>query len=423
MPADRPHARRRHRARARPRRSAATCPPPGTALLAGQSGVRALDRATGPTSCRSRSRRRSRSSPPRCWSGSRPAGSTARRSSRWSRPWRPGPTPARPETSTASGSASSIASGIGGVDDPARPTTTCCSEKGPRRVSPLTVPMLMPNGPAASVGLESARGPACTPRSRPARRAPRRSRYAHRPDPPRPRRRRRRRRHRGRASTRCRWPAFANMMALSKRNDEPERGLAPVRQGPRRLRARRGRRRPRPRVRGARRRPAARRIYAEVAGAGITADAHDIAQPDPDGPGRRAGDRSARCEDAGLDRRRHRAHQRPRHLDPAGRHRRGLMRSARRSATHADQVAVSAHQVDDRPPARRRRRARVDRHGAGAAPPARAADDQPRRPRRRGRPRHRRGEPRDAARPATSPRSTTPSASAAHNVAVAFRSV
>src|SRR4051812_20726356 len=45
-----------------------------------------------------------------------------------------------------------IASGIGGV-------TTLLSqydvlkEKGPRRVSPLAIPMLMPNGPAAAVGL------------------------------------------------------------------------------------------------------------------------------------------------------------------------------------------------------------------------------------------------------------------------------
>jgi 3-oxoacyl-[acyl-carrier-protein] synthase II len=39
--------------------------------------------------------------------------------------------------------------------------------KGPKRVSPFTIPMLMPNGPAAAVGL------ACTRRSAPARRAPR----------------------------------------------------------------------------------------------------------------------------------------------------------------------------------------------------------------------------------------------------------
>src|SRR3712207_4264639 len=45
-----------------------------------------------------------------------------------------------------------MASGIGGVQ-------TLLSnydqllEKGPRRVSPLAIPMLMPNGPAASIGL------------------------------------------------------------------------------------------------------------------------------------------------------------------------------------------------------------------------------------------------------------------------------
>ena len=45
-----------------------------------------------------------------------------------------------------------LASGIGGV------TTLLANydalrEKGPRRVSPLAVPMLMPNAPAANVGL------------------------------------------------------------------------------------------------------------------------------------------------------------------------------------------------------------------------------------------------------------------------------
>ena len=46
-----------------------------------------------------------------------------------------------------------LASGIGGV-------TTLLSnydtllEKGPRRVSPLAVPMLMPNAPAANVSLK-----------------------------------------------------------------------------------------------------------------------------------------------------------------------------------------------------------------------------------------------------------------------------
>ena len=45
-----------------------------------------------------------------------------------------------------------MASGIGGV------TTLLANydallEKGPRRVSPLAIPMLMPNSPAANVGL------------------------------------------------------------------------------------------------------------------------------------------------------------------------------------------------------------------------------------------------------------------------------
>ncbi|MCE0445204.1 hypothetical protein LT493_09355 [Streptomyces tricolor] len=63
-----------------------------------------------------------------------------------------------------------IASGIGGV------TTLLdqydvLKEKGVRRVSPHTVPMLMPNSPAANVGIELVPAPACTPRSRPAPRA------------------------------------------------------------------------------------------------------------------------------------------------------------------------------------------------------------------------------------------------------------
>ena len=63
-------------------------------------------------------------------------------------------------------------------------------------------------------------------------------------------------------------------------------------------------------------------IYAEVLGAGITADAHDIAQPDPAG---RGGARAIVRALAGVGDRalRHRPRQRPRDLDPAGRHRRG----------------------------------------------------------------------------------------------------
>ena len=201
--------------------------------------------------------------------------------------------------------------------------------------------------------------------------------------------------------------AFANMMALSKRNDDPEAASASVGHRPRRLRARRGRGRAGARVRGARRGPR-REDLRRGAGAGITADSHDIAQPDPAGRGATRAIKLAPARGRHR-RRRRRPRQRPRHLDPAGRHRRGLMLHAalgdarRRRGGHQ-------HQVDDRPPARRRRRARVDRHGPRAPPPRRPADDQPRRPedteldiatKTRDLPR------------ATSPRSTTPSASAA----------
>ena len=56
-----------------------------------------------------------------------------------------------------------LASGIGGVWTLLSAYDTL-KEKGPRRVMPLTVPMLMPNGPAAAVGLEvGARGGVITP--------------------------------------------------------------------------------------------------------------------------------------------------------------------------------------------------------------------------------------------------------------------
>ncbi|HST85480.1 MAG TPA: beta-ketoacyl-[acyl-carrier-protein] synthase II [Kineosporiaceae bacterium] len=47
----------------------------------------------------------------------------------------------------------SMASGIGGVWTLLESYDTL-NEKGPRRILPLTVPMLMPNGPAAAVGIE-----------------------------------------------------------------------------------------------------------------------------------------------------------------------------------------------------------------------------------------------------------------------------
>jgi 3-oxoacyl-[acyl-carrier-protein] synthase II len=175
-----------------------------------------------------------------------------------------------------------MASGIGGV-------TTLLSnydillEKGPRRVSPLAVPMLMPNAPAAQVSLYvGARAAVNTPVSACASgnegislaldqiRLGRAdivlaggTEAAIHPLP---------------------MAAFANMMALSKNAGDPTTVSRPWDT------ARDGfvlgegagvlvlETEEHAKARGA-------RIYAEVLGAGITADSHDIAQPDPEGRG------------------------------------------------------------------------------------------------------------------------------------------
>ena len=175
-----------------------------------------------------------------------------------------------------------IASGIGGV------TTLLANydlllEKGPRRVSPLAVPMLMPNAPAANVSLKyGARGAVHAPTSACASgneaiamaidliRLGRAdvviaggTEAAIHPLP---------------------MAAFANMMALSKNDGDPttvsrpwdsardgfvlgEGGAVLILESEEHARAR-----------GA-------KIYATVLGAGVTNDAHDIAQPDPEGRG------------------------------------------------------------------------------------------------------------------------------------------
>ena len=175
-----------------------------------------------------------------------------------------------------------MASGIGGV-------TTLLSnydtlkEKGPRRVSPLAVPMLMPNGPAANISLYvGARAAVNTPVSAC---ASGNEAIAMAIDQIRL----------GRADVVVAggteaaihplpMAAFANMMALSKNDGDPTTVSRPwdtardgfvlgegagvlVLESEAHAKAR-----------GA-------RIYAEVRGAGITADSHDIAQPDPAGRG------------------------------------------------------------------------------------------------------------------------------------------
>jgi 3-oxoacyl-[acyl-carrier-protein] synthase II len=175
-----------------------------------------------------------------------------------------------------------MASGIGGVTTLLANYDTLL-EKGPRRVSPLAVPMLMPNAPAANISLYvGARAAVNTPVSACASgneaislaldqiRLGRAdvvlaggTEAAIHPLP---------------------MAAFANMMALSKNDGDPTTVSRPwdlardgfvlgegagvlVLESEEHARAR-----------GA-------RIYAEVLGAGITADSHDIAQPDPAGRG------------------------------------------------------------------------------------------------------------------------------------------
>jgi 3-oxoacyl-[acyl-carrier-protein] synthase II len=175
-----------------------------------------------------------------------------------------------------------VASGIGGVWTLLSSYDTL-KEKGPRRVFPLTVPMLMPNGPAAAVSLElGARAGVHTPVSACASGA---EAIGYAVDMIRS----------GRADivvaggTEAAIHAlpiagFAAMQALSTRNDEPELASRPYDT------ARDGfvlgegagivvlESEEHARGRGA-------RVYAEVAGAGITSDAHHIAAPDPVGAG------------------------------------------------------------------------------------------------------------------------------------------
>jgi 3-oxoacyl-[acyl-carrier-protein] synthase II len=174
-----------------------------------------------------------------------------------------------------------IATGIGGL------LTTLANydllKKGPRRVSPLAIPMLMPNSAAANVGLElgalaGVQTPvsACASSNEAISLAADQIRL-------------------GRADivvaggaegsiAGLPLAAFGQMMALSKRNDDPERASRPwdvdrdgflLGEGAGVL------------VLESYEHAVARgaKIYAEFAGAGITADGHDIVQPDPTGSG------------------------------------------------------------------------------------------------------------------------------------------
>ena len=215
-----------------------------------------------------------------------------------------------------------IATGIGGL------MTTLSNwdiqkEKGARRVSPLSIPMLMANASAANVSLRlGARAGVHTPVSACASSNESISlgldmlRL-------------------GRADVAVVGgtegvihplpiASFSQMQAMSRRNDEPERASRPwdvdrdgfvlaegaamfVIETLEHARAR-----------GA-------RIYGELAGAGITADAHDMVQPDRRKPGLGDDQGAARVRSR---RRRHQARHCTRHLHPTGGCHRGGLDSA-----------------------------------------------------------------------------------------------
>ncbi len=175
-----------------------------------------------------------------------------------------------------------IGSGIGGFITLLNAYDTL-KERGPSRISPHTVPMLMPNGPAAVVGLEfHAAAGVHTPVSACASGAEAIAVGARMIED-------------GRADVviaggtespihQLTMAGFAAMRALSTRNDDPAGASRPYdvdRDGF---------------VMGegagvlvleseAHARSRGARIYAYVVGAGMTADAHHIAQPDPEGRG------------------------------------------------------------------------------------------------------------------------------------------
>ena len=175
-----------------------------------------------------------------------------------------------------------VASGIGGVGSTLAAYDTL-REKGWQRLSPYTVPMLMPNGPAGWIGLElgaragvHATVSACASGAEAIGYGIEMIRS-------------------GRADMvvaggteaaimELNVAAFAAMRALSLRNDEPERASRPFDRGRDGFVLGEGagivvlEAEDHAASRGA-------RVYAVAAGAGYSGDAHHIAQPDPEGAG------------------------------------------------------------------------------------------------------------------------------------------
>ena len=178
----------------------------------------------------------------------------------------------------------SIGSGIGGVVS-LMDQHDLMLARGATKVSPMLIPMDMPNGPAAYVSLEyHARAGAFTPVSACATGA---EAIAHGVDIL----------HLDRADVvmvggaeACMHPltfsGFAQMRAMSTRNDEPQRASRPWDRGRDGFVMGEGagvlvlERRASAEARGA-------QIYAVVGGAGVTSDGYHITTPDPDGAGQR----------------------------------------------------------------------------------------------------------------------------------------
>ncbi len=175
-----------------------------------------------------------------------------------------------------------VASGIGGIGSVLAAYDTL-KEKGWSRLSPFTVPMLMPNGSAGWISLElGARAGVHTPVSACASGA---EAIGYGIDMIRS----------GRADVvlaggteaaimELNIGAFAAMRALSLRNDEPERASRPFDKGRDGFVLGEGAGMV---ILESESHAASRnaRVYAVAAGAGYSADAHHIAQPDPDGAG------------------------------------------------------------------------------------------------------------------------------------------
>jgi 3-oxoacyl-[acyl-carrier-protein] synthase II len=190
----------------------------------------------------------------------------------------------------------SLASGIGGLHSLLN-NWDAHRDKGYRRVSPFTIPMLMANAPAANVGLQvHAKAGVHTPVSAC---ASSNEAIALALDQLRL----------GRAdiavvggteATIHPLPiaAFGQMQALSRRNDDPEGASRPWDKGRDGFVMGEGsavmiiETLDHAKARGA-------TIYGTLAGAGITADSHDIVQPDPSGEGQ-YGAMTKAIEDAGL---------------------------------------------------------------------------------------------------------------------------